>query len=182
MLKMCDNPPIISPGVETVSDLSGRWWVAHTKSRFEKAFAWDLLGRRIGYFLPMVERVRFVGRRKRRVLMPLFPSYVFFCGTSEDRYEALATDRLCKAIEVVDQRRFVAELLPIEKALACGAELELHPMPAVGRRCRIRAGPFKDFEGIVIRHKKKARLVLQISILGQGALLDIETDLLEPID
>jgi len=77
MLKISENPPILPPEVKTVSELTGQWWVAHTKSRFEKAFAWDLLRRGIGYFLPLVERVRVSGGRHRRVLAPLFPSYVF---------------------------------------------------------------------------------------------------------
>ena len=74
MLRLSDSPPVLTPGVQSLKDLCGRWWVGHTKSRFEKAFAWDLLRRGIGYFLPMVERVRISGGRKRRLMAPLFPS------------------------------------------------------------------------------------------------------------
>ncbi len=56
MLKLNDNPPIVYPEGASVADLPGQWWVAHTKARFEKAFAWDLLGRGIPYFLPMMLR------------------------------------------------------------------------------------------------------------------------------
>ena len=45
MLKPSDNPPMLSPGVDTLRRLDGRWWVAHTRPRSEKAFAWDLLRR-----------------------------------------------------------------------------------------------------------------------------------------
>lgn len=182
MLKISENPPILPPEVKTVSELTGQWWVAHTKSRFEKAFAWDLLRRGIGYFLPLVERVRISGGRKRRVLAPLFPSYVFCCGSEEDRYAAVKTGRICKAIHVSDQDTLVKELVTIEKALNGEAELNLHPHAAVGRRCRIAAGPFKGLEGVVVKHRKLARLVLEVSILGQGASMEIDADLLEPID
>ena len=73
MLKVSENPPRMHPGAGTLTDLAGTWWVAHTKARSEKALAWDLLRRDIGYFLPLLGRVRFSGGRKRRVLMPLFP-------------------------------------------------------------------------------------------------------------
>jgi transcription antitermination factor NusG len=181
VLKMIENPPAVLPGTETLVDLAGRWWVGHTKSRFEKAFAWDLMHRGIGYFLPMVERVRVSGGRKRRVMAPLFPSYVFFCGSDEDRYEAMTTNRLCQALDVLDQETLVNELAAIEKALAGKAELDPYPFAAVGQRCRITAGPFLGLEGVVVQRNGTARLVLEVSMLGQGAALEIDASLLEAV-
>ena len=38
-------------------------------------------------------------------------------------------------------------------------------------------------EGVVIeRNNKKARMVLEVTILGRGALIEIDADLLEHID
>ena len=182
MLKMSDNPPMLPPGAQVLADLGGRWWVAHTKSRAEKAFAWDLHRRGIGYYLPMVERVGVSGGKKRRVLAPLFPSYVFLCGNEEDRYEAMTTDHLCQTIGVVDQDGLVGELMHIHKALTGHAELDLYPYATVGRRCRVTAGPFRGVEGCVIQRRQLARLLLQVSILGQGASMEIDADLLEPVD
>ena len=182
MLRIDENPPALLPDTETLADLTGRWWVAHTKSRFEKAFAWDLLQRGIGYFLPLIERVRMSGGRKRRVMAPLFPSYVFFCGDDEDRYTAMTTHRLCQTLEVRDQEELVRELVAIETALAGKAELDPYPFAAVGQRCRITAGPFMGLEGVVIQRNGIARLVLQVSMLGQGAALEVDADLLEPAE
>jgi len=181
MLKVSENPPVRPPRSESVAELPGRWWVAHTKSRFEKAFAWDMLHREIGYFLPTVERVRVSGGRKRRVWVPLFSSYVFFCGSQEDRLAAMMTNRLCQTLEVVDQGVLVSELVAIEKALAAKVELDPYSFAAVGRRCRIKSGPCEGLEGTVIQRHKQARLVLQVSILGQGASMEVDADLLESV-
>ena len=105
MLRFEENPPMRTPSTASVADMSGDWWVAHTKARFEKALAFDLIAKGIGYYLPMVERVKLSGGRKRRLLLPLFPSYVFFCGDSDARYAALATNRLCQAIAVTVRKR-----------------------------------------------------------------------------
>ncbi len=182
MLKLLDNPPMLSPEAGSLFDLHGRWWVAHTKARFEKAFAWDLLHQGIGYFLPMVDRVKMSSGKKRRVLLPLFPSYVFFCGTDEQRYLAKTTNRICQTIEVVDQDGLVKELGAIERAIVGKAKLDPYPFATVGRRCRIIAGAFKGLEGVVIDYGRQSRIVLQINILGQGAAMEIDTDLLEPIE
>ena len=182
MLKLSENPPMLPPGVEGVEQLSGQWWVAHTKARFEKAFAWDLHHKGVGYFLPLVERVRASRGRKRRVLLPLFPSYVFFRGDSDSRALAMKTNRLCQTIEVRDQQTLTGELASIEKALAGKAALDPCPFARVGARCRVRSGPLEGIEGEVVRREKLVHVVLAVSILGQGALVKIEADFLEPVD
>lgn len=182
MLKLSDNPPMLSPEVASLTDLTGCWWVGHTKGRFEKAFAWDLHRRGIGYFLPLIERVRVSGGKKRRVLMPLFPSYVFFCGQKSDRYEAMATNRLCQTIDVVDRNGFVAELSAVEVALAGKVAMDPYPQVAVGHRCRIVGGALSGVEGVVVRYSKRSRVVLEVGMLGQGVIMEIDSDLIELID
>jgi len=182
MLKLSDNPPILFPSAEQPADLPGEWWVAHTKARAEKALAWDLMKRGVGYFLPLVEHVSVSGGRKRRVLLPLFSSYLFFCGDAADRYAAMTTDRVCQVIRVVDQAQLLKELGAVSMALKRKAVLETYPCPAIGRRCRLTSGPFKDLEGIVIQHAGKSRVVLQVSFIARGAAMEIDADLVEAID
>ena len=182
MLKLSENPAILTPEVESLTELGGTWWVGHTKARFEKVFAWDMLSYGIGYFLPMREKVIFSGGRKRRVMIPLFTSYVFFCGTETDRYKALATNRLCQTIEVVDQDGLIRELVSVEKALLSKAIIDHYPYLPIGAHCRITSGPMIGTEGVVIERKDaKARMVLEVTILGQGAVIEIDSDLLEPV-
>ena len=181
MLKITEEPPMIPPGVSSIADLSGQWWVAHTKSRFEKAFARDLLSRGVGYFLPLIQRVKVIGGKKRKTLLPLFPSYVFFCGDEESRTIAMKTNRICQTITPMDQDKLLSECIAIERALSNGAEMDLCQGISVGRRYRVIAGPFKDIEGTVIQREGRSRIVLEISTLGLGASLEIEADLLEPI-
>ena len=172
---------MLSPLAGAVSDFQGRWWVAHTKGRFEKAFTRNLLKRGVGYFLPLRERVKITKGRKRKTLIPLFPSYVFFCGVEEDRYAAMATNRLCQIIEVQDQSRLIRELSDIERVISDGAQLVPYPFATAGRRCRVKAGPFQGLEGVVVQCASFARLVLQIHVLGQGVALDIDADLIDPV-
>jgi len=183
MLKLSENPAILTPEVGSLNELVGTWWVAHTKARFEKAFARDMLSYGIGYFLPMREKITFSGGRKRRVMVPLFTSYVFFCGDEKDRYTALTTNRLCQTIEVVDQDGLKQELSRIEKALLSKAIIDNYPRLPVGGRCRIISGPMTGIEGVVVERKdSQARMVLEVTILGQGAVVEIDADLLEPMN
>ena len=127
----------------------------------------------------MVERVRMSGGRKRHVMTPLFTSYVFFYGSDQDRYKALTTNRLCQVICVDCQEALINELSAVQRVLDGDADLDLYPHAAMGRRCRIKSGPFEHIEGIVIQRNGTSRIVLQVSILGQGAAMEIDADLLE---
>lgn len=180
MLRPSENPAILTPGVVSVAELHGTWWLAYTKPRFEKAFAWEMIGHGIGYFLPMREKVVFSGGRKRRVMLPLFNSYVFFCGTEHDRYVALTTNRLSYTSEVADQDRLIRELVRIEKALTSKLAVDSYPQLPRGARCRIIAGPMLGCEGVIMeRVDAKARMILEVTVLGQGIIVEIDADLLE---
>ena len=162
--------------------MPGTWWVAHTRARQEKALAWDLLRAEIDYFLPLVERETFSGGRRRRNLYPLFSNYLFFCGDGYTRHAILETNRVANVIAVHEQEPFVAQITSVERALASQAALELYPGLAQGKRCRVARGPMKGIEGVIVDTSKQMRLVLEVSILGQGASLEIGPDLLEPLE
>ena len=182
MLKVSENPPITWPDEKSIADFTGLWWVAHTKSRNEKALAHDLINRDISYFLPMSWKVTHRTGRKIRSLLPLFSGYLFFCGNENQRLGVLRTNRVANLIEVNDQEKLLSELLDIEQALRAGAALTPHRYIKAGQRCRVLSGPLVDLQGIVLKTKTITRLVLQINMLGQAASVEIDTDLIEPIE
>jgi transcription antitermination factor NusG len=182
VLAIADNPPQLSPGVDSIADLRGRWFIAHTRAKMERMLVRHLAQHDVGYYLPLLERVTISSGKKRRSLAPMFNSYVFFCGDVEARYAAISSNYLCQIIEVVRQEHLVSELLGIEKAIKGGAKLDLYPFAVEGRRCRVIAGPFKGLEGVVVHRTGTIRLVLQVTMLQSGVALEIDIDLLEPVE
>jgi len=181
-LNVSENPPIIWPEVESIREYTGQWWVAHTKSRNEKALAHDLISREISYFLPMTWKVRRKSRRTIKSLLPLFSGYLFFCGDDNQRTELLKTDRVANLIEVKDQEKFLGELEQIERVLQTGTTLMPHKYVKVGQKCRVVAGPLMGLQGIVVNTKGMMRLVLQVDMLGQAASVEIDIDMIELVD
>jgi len=167
------------PPDKSIGDFADQWWVAHTKSRNEKALAQDLIGKNISYFLPMSWRAHRRKGRTFRSLLPLFSGYLFFCGQENQRIEVLRTNRVANLIEVKDQRKLVAELLQVEQALRSGAPLLPHKYIKAGQLCRVIAGPLADLQGIIVKTKGSARLVLQIDMLGQATSAEIDADMIE---
>ena len=182
MLKVDENPPITWPQEQSISDFTGVWWVAHTKSRNEKALAHDLIRKDINYFLPMSWKAHRRRGRTIRSLLPLFSGYLFFCGQENQRIGLLRTNRVANLIEVKDQETLLEELVQIERALKAGAPLVPHKYLKAGQRCRVIVGPLADLVGIVVQTKTAMRLVLQIDMLGQATSVEIDADMIEVLD
>lgn len=182
MLKVSDNPPLIWPEDQSIADFEGPWWVAHTKSRNEKALACQLVNRGVPYFLPMHWKVAKKRGRTLRSLLPLFPGYLFFSGGDDERLEVLKTNRTASILPVQHQARLIDELRPIETLLKLGKTVLPHEYIQVGQRCRVTAGPLMGTEGIVVQTPKETRLVLQVDMLGQAASVEIAADMIEKID
>lgn len=182
MLADTDNPQTLFPADADLAALRGEWWVAHVKARQEKALARDLARSSVAYFLPMYEVRRTSRGRSWQATLPLFPGYVFFCGDEDDRLGALKTSRIARIIDVPDQGRLVDELSAIRRLVESGMSVDPYPSLTTGKRCRVRSGPLRDVEGAVARRKGATRFVVEVSILGQGAAVEIDGDLLEPVD
>lgn len=182
MLKAKENPPTIWPEEKSIRELMGTWWVAHTKSRNEKALAWSMAKKGISYFLPMSWKVSSHKGRKTRSLLPLFTGYLFFCGNENQRLDVLRTNRIANIIEVKDQMGLVEDLIPIEQALRAGTNLLTHQYIETGRRCQVTTGPLAGMEGIVVKDQANLRLVLQVNILGQATSVEIDSDMIELLD
>ncbi|MAE59836.1 MAG: hypothetical protein CMJ49_00610 [Planctomycetaceae bacterium] len=161
---------------------AGEWFVLHTRPRQEKAVARSLDARAVEHLLPLRIKVRYERRRKVRSQLPLFPGYVFLRGTIEQAYAVDRTGRIAQVIQVADQARLARELKQIQFATQQGGDLEPAPYLTAGRRVAVIGGPFQGLIGVVEAVPTNNRLVLQVETLGQAASLEIDCDLLEPID
>jgi transcription antitermination factor NusG len=159
----------------------GRWWVAHTKPRAEKALSRDLGRLGIVQYLPLLQRTSRAQRSGRvsRSIVPVFPGYLFFHASDTARRKALVTDRIVSTLEVADQQRLVRELRGIHAVLAGDAPFELAPRLERGDWARVTAGPLAGVEGVVLGPRGRLRLALNVEMLAQSVIVEIDRDLLQ---
>ncbi|HUN80096.1 MAG TPA: transcription termination/antitermination NusG family protein [Phycisphaerae bacterium] len=165
-------------------DLPGHWWVAHTKPRTEKALARELQTMGLTWYLPLRRRETRSRRtgRKSRSIMPVFSSYLFFNATDEEKYRALRTNRIAQVLAPPNQDRLVIELRHIHRVLSANLDYKLHSEIKTGEWVRVTAGPLRGAEGIVSGRLSKARLVLNVGMLGQSISVSVDREDLERID
>jgi transcription antitermination factor NusG len=164
-----------------LDDAPGIWHVLHVRSHQEKIVASDITAMGIACFLPLVQRTSVRGRRTVNFEVPLFPGYVFLRGSLEDAYRCDRTKRVAAILPVADQRTLDWELRNIWHALQGGADLTPHPYVPDGVPVVVRCGPFQGLQGVVARHAKGDRLVLQVKMLGGGTSLELGGAYVEPL-
>jgi transcription antitermination factor NusG len=182
LLKLSENPPAIWPEDKSINEFEGAWWVVHTKSRNEKALAWQMQRAGISYFLPMTKKVTKSKGRTTRSILPLFTGYMFFCGNEDDRLVVLQTNRIANLIEVTEQEAFLRDLSPIELLIKEGENIQPHVYIKAGQKCRVTAGPLLGTEGIAEISTESTKLILQVDMLGQATSVEIATDMIEMIE
>ena len=165
-----------------VDTFAGRWWVLHTRARNEKMVAAHLTRRSIQYFLPLVRHRRIYGSTVQHVSIPLFPGYVFLCGSSDDRLSALQTNRVANVLDVGDQEQLKHDLRQIERIVQSDEPVDLFPRIKTGTRCRVIAGSLKGLEGVILRRRGPWRVYVAVHFIGQSAELEIDSAMLEAID
>ena len=159
----------------------GSWWVAHTKSRREKALAYCLASKGIGYYLPLLRKRQPNINRDRFALIPLFSGYLFFRGSAQERYLAFTSNHVARVIEVKDQKKLTDELCRIRKVLSIQMPVYPYDFLAEGQRVRVRHGPMKGLEGIISRKKGNYRLVLTVTTISQAVAVDVEAEMVEAV-
>ncbi|MGI9518286.1 MAG: transcription termination/antitermination protein NusG [Pirellulaceae bacterium] len=174
-------PPDLLIADALPGDESWRWYCLYTLSRREKDLVRRLIARQIACYCPTVpKRYRSPAGRLRTSHTPLFSSYVFLYGDASHRQFALTTNCVSRDQEINDPN-FVSELRQIQQALDAGVPLTPEARLERGQRVRVRSGPFRDFEGVVIRREGKTRLLLTLNFLEQGVSMEMDEAVLVPV-
>jgi len=167
---------------EAVADASARWWVLHTRPRAEKSLARRLLGREVGFYLPLYENRLVYGDRVRSSFLPLFPGYVFLHGNDEDRRLALETNQIAQSLPVPDQAGLWSDLRRIHRLIQSRQNLTPEQRLQPGTPVRIIAGAFAGMTGDVIRQGRQLRFLIAVKFLQCGASVDVESWMIEPLE
>lgn len=165
------------------ADVVGRrWMAAHTKPRQEKSLARELLKQHVPFYLPVVRKTAIMGGRRRTSMAPLFAGYVFLFAAEEERVRSLTTNRIVRTITVEDEDQFLFDLRQLRQLIAANAPLTIESRLGPGNRVRVRQGAFAGLEGQVLKRRGETRLLVSINFLQQGASVEIDDFLLEPLE
>ena len=159
---------------QEVADARG-WIAFYTLSRREKDLMRKLEAATIPFYAPLVKRrLRSPGGRTRISYVPLFPGYVFSRVDDEQRRAALATNTVARWLPIGDAAAFVADLRNIKRLIDTDQPLTPEARLEEGQPVRVRSGPLRGLEGMVVKRRSEQRLVVAVRFLNQGASIELE--------
>ncbi|MEM6628132.1 MAG: UpxY family transcription antiterminator [Bacteroidota bacterium] len=152
------------------------WYAGYTYPKAERKVFREIELKGVEVFLPLCKVVRQWSDRKRKVEVPLFPSYVFVYATRNSLYELLRIRELVRIVSFEGKfcRIPDPQIESIRKLIEGNIPIQHEDfVPRVGSLVRVEHGPLKGVEGTIKEIKGKSRLIIQILALGQAVSIDI---------
>jgi transcription antitermination factor NusG len=152
------------------------WFAIYTRPRHEKKVAAYLHDKGIDVFLPLRTVISRWKDRKKEIQFPLFAGYVFVYTSPENRLAILRTPGVVQFVAENGIPAAIPEdqIEAVRQLVDSGLQFDPYPYVKEGMRVRIRSGPLKGVEGIVISKRKKHLLVLSVDLIQQSAALEID--------
>ena len=161
------------------------WYAVHVRSNFENRVATELGAKGVECYVPAVKETHAWTDRKKVIEVPLFPGYVFtrFYDSPMLRHTII---RSYGAVRILGHGREIeavpnSEIEAIQRLILSNVSLLAHPLLREGALVRIRRGPLKNLEGLLVRIKTQARLVLSVELLCRSVSTEVDLNDVEPL-
>lgn len=149
-----------------------------TRSNYEKRVSACLTEKGFETYLPLFVEAHQWKDRKKVVELPIFPGYTFarIAEGNEHRLAVLRTEGTLRILGQGDRIEPIPEeeIESLRKMLSRGSDCLVHPLLREGCWVRVRRGPLKNLEGLLVRAKKQTRLVLSITLLSQSVSTEVD--------
>ncbi len=160
-----------------------RWYAVFTVPQNEKSVVNHLGMREVEAFLPTYETIHLWKNRQRvKTVLPLFPTYLFVHISSRERIKVLQSPGV---LQIVGNAREPVPVADSEVELLRsglnGKRIEPYSALVVGEKVRIKSGMMQGIEGTLVRKNTGDRFVLTIGLINQHAAMEVDPELLEPV-
>ncbi len=167
---------------DTVSTTTEKWYALYVNPRAEKKVADRMAARGYNVYVPLTESIRTWSDRKKKVLVPILPSYVFVKTYFEKFRDAILQEpgvrmfvyemgkpAIIKSHEITAMQNFLDKHSNVS-----GRKLEKN----IGDKAQVILGVLKDKQGTVVRVTKKS-VYLQIESIGYELIAEVNPDMIE---
>ena len=156
------------------------WYATYTAPRHEKSALQHLESRSVESFLPLYGERAHVEWPARRCASALFPGYLFVRISPDQRARVLEVPGVLNIVSSHGKLTPLpeGEIEALRAALGI-RKSEPHPLLTRGRRVRIKTGPLRGLEGVIVRQTRKLRMIVSIDCIMQSFAVELEASDLE---
>ncbi|WP_298510546.1 UpxY family transcription antiterminator [uncultured Kordia sp.] len=156
------------------------WHVLYVKSRWEKKVCESLKEISLDPFLPLVKTIRQWSDRKKTILEPLFPSYVFVnIHSSLEFHKALSVNGVCSYICFGNEYAHLQAKEIEQIKLLLGEDINAvdvqtnAQLPKVGETKKINYGPLNGLNCEIVEADNHNKIIVRIDSLQQNIIATI---------
>lgn len=164
------------------------WYVIHTKPRNEKKVFEQIINKEIETFLPLIQTVRYWSDRKKKLMVPLFPGYVFVNTSEEERIRAISNTYGALRYVMYQKRPAIIskkEITNIQLSLQVPEKIKIEEKQiTAGDLVEITGGIFRGLSGYIKEIRGNYKLIVNILELNSTFSVQLsssEIKLLVPI-
>ena len=161
------------------------WYAIYTKPRHERKVNAHLCREGIKTFLPEIERWSRRKDRKKKILVPIFPGYLFINAElrGDSRLKVIKTNGVVKILGTNGTPTAIPEsqIQAIQKIVESKTLVHAHRYLKRGRIVRVVAGPLEGLEGIFLWEKGNGKLVVSVELLHRSVSVAIDESDIEPV-
>jgi len=158
------------------------WYAVHTRSRHEDRAYTGLSLKSFQAFLPKIEVWSKRKDRKKKIMIPMFPGYLFVELLSLDnqtKLDVLKTFGVVRILGKPTGSEPIAvpdkKIEAIQRLVQSKVEIQHFNYPKIGELALITDGPFKDIEGVVVSTDyEKELFVISIELLQRAVAIKLE--------
>lgn len=158
------------------------WYAVHTRSRHEDRVHLGLTQKALNAFLPKMEVWSKRKDRRKRILLPMFPGYLFVELASLDNRTKLEVLKTFGVVRLLGKPYSAepiavpdAKIDAIQRIVHSRVEVQQLQYPKVGEPARIIDGPFTGVEGLVLKTDYDRELfVIAIELLQRSVAIKLE--------
>lgn len=165
---------------------SSKWYAIHTRSHFEQKVYDGFCGKSIETFLPKIQMMSRRKDRRKKILVPLLPGYIFV------RFDLNPTEYwdIIKTVGVVRMVGFKGQPVPAREEeisslrILDGTDRTVHNRKFMkrGDMVMIMDGPLKGLTGFYLQHKGQSdKVVVSVELLQRSLAVEIEDWALEKV-
>ncbi len=159
-----------------------QWQVVYLRPRLEKKTAEICRINGIPHILLLRQRTQTYQRRQVTTALPVFPGYLFVALDPPRKLALQKTNAVLRFLVPDRPFRMLRQLAQVRRVLRHDPMLRAVKPLLAGRRVRITAGALMGVEGVVARMSATMRVVLTVDLIGQGVVVQVSREQVEPLD
>jgi len=153
-----------------------KWYVVYTQPRAEKKAGEYLAEKNIRFYLPLVTTIRQWSDRKKKVELPLFPSYLFVYVSQREYYEVLNITGISRYLFFEGKAATISqkEIDKIKMLLNSDIDMEVsHNEILPGELIEITHGPLRGIRGEMVQYKGERKVAIRIKQIDFSLLIQV---------